>query len=272
MITHAKPANSVHHAPSQNPKRVRNADCGIVQNSAIRIPHSSLNMNIAIIPAAGTGKRLGSEIPKQFLPIAGVPIIFHTINRFSKCKDVDVIIVALAEDEIPTFGDQTSNYQINKTLHLVPGGKERSDSIKNALNACAALNPDIVVVHDAVRPFVTVDQISAVIARAKETGAAILALPSTDTLKEVTAGFITKTLDRKTIFRAQTPQAFRYELLLKANEQARADNIPSEMMTDDSLLVERLGVPIAIVEGSANNIKITTLDDMKLAGKLITYF
>ena len=229
-------------------------------------------MNVAIIPAAGPGKRLGSEIPKQFLPLAGVPIIFHTINRFSKCKDIDVIIVALAEDEIPGFGDQTSNYPIPKTMHLVPGGKERSDSIKNALQACAALNPEIVVVHDAVRPFVTAAQISAVIARAKETGAAILALPSVDTLKEVSDGFITKTLDRKTIFRAQTPQAFRYELLLNANEQARADNISSELITDDSLLVERLGFAIAIVEGSTNNIKITTPEDMKLAGKLITYF
>ena len=128
------------------------------------------------------------------------------------------------------------------------------------------------VVHDAVRPFVTAAQISAVIARAKETGAAILALPSVDTLKEVSDGFITKTLDRKTIFRAQTPQAFRYELLLNANEQARADNISSELITDDSLLVERLGFAIAIVEGSTNNIKITTPEDMKLAGKLITYF
>ena len=134
--------------------------------SALRVPHSALFMNVAIIPAAGSGKRLGSEIPKQFLPLAGVPIIFHTMNRFSQCKDIDVIIVALAEDEIPSFGDQSSNFQIHKTLHLVPGGKERSDSIKNALNACAALNPDIVVVHDAVRPFVTVAQISAVIARA----------------------------------------------------------------------------------------------------------
>jgi 2-C-methyl-D-erythritol 4-phosphate cytidylyltransferase len=221
-------------------------------------------MNVVIIPAAGTGKRLGSEIPKQFLPLAGVPIIFHTINRFSQCKDIDAIIVALAEDEIPSFGD--------KTLHLVPGGKERSDSIKNALQACAALNPEIVVVHDAVRPFVTAAQISAVIARAKTTGAAILALPSTDTLKEVKDGFITKTLDRKTIFRAQTPQAFRYELLLQANEQACTDNIASELMTDDSLLIERLGVPIAIVEGTANNIKITTPEDLRLAGKLITYF
>ena len=229
-------------------------------------------MNVAIIPAAGTGKRLGSEIPKQFLPLAGVPIIFHTLNRFSQCKDIDVIIVALAENEISSFGNQTANYPINKTLHLVPGGKERSDSIKNALNACAGLNPDIVIVHDAVRPFVTAAQISAVITRAKETGAAILALPSTDTLKEVNDGFITKTLDRKTIFRAQTPQAFRYDLLLRANEQARADKVPSEFMTDDSLLVERLGVAIAIVEGSANNIKITTPEDLKLAGKLIAYF
>ena len=245
----------------------------LLQNSSlITFISSLLIMNVAIIPAAGSGKRLGSEIPKQFLPLAGVPIIFHTINRFSQCKDIDVIIVALAEEEIPSFGDQTSNFQINKTLHLVPGGKERSDSIKNALNACAALNPDIVVVHDAVRPFVSIAQISAVIARAKETGAAILALPSTDTLKEVNVGFITKTLDRKTIFRAQTPQAFRYELLLRANEQARMDNVPSEFMTDDSLLIERLGIPIAIVEGSANNIKITTPEDLKLAGKLITYF
>jgi 2-C-methyl-D-erythritol 4-phosphate cytidylyltransferase len=154
----------------------------------------------------------------------------------------------------------------------VPGGKERSDSILNALEAIAGLAPEIVVVHDAVRPFISTADITAVIQRAKEVGAAILAIPAVDTIKEVENGLITRTLDRRKIYRAQTPQAFRYDLLLQANQAARAANVPSELMTDDSLLVERLGAPIAIVEGAPDNIKITTPEDFKLAEKMISSF
>ena len=229
-------------------------------------------MNVAIIPAAGVGTRLGGQIPKQYLPLAGIPIIFHTLLRFETCPEIDAIAVALSVSEIVEFGGAISEREFRKPFHLVPGGKERGDSIFNALEAIAGLAPEIVVVHDAVRPFVTTAQISAVIKRAQEVGAAILALPVTDTIKEVEDGLITHTHDRRKIYRAQTPQAFRYELLLRANQSARAAHFPSEFMTDDALLVEKLGEPVAIVEGSVDNLKITTPEDFKLAEKLMSNF
>lgn len=229
-------------------------------------------MNVAIIPAAGSGTRLGGNLPKQFLPLAGIPIIFHTLLRFEICQDIDVIAIALPVSDIVEMGDAISERAFHKPFHLVPGGKERSDSILNALEAVEGLNPEIVVVHDAVRPFISTSDITSVINRAKDVGAAVMAIPTVDTIKEVENGLITRTLDRRKIYRAQTPQAFRYDLLLKANLAARDDRVPSELLTDDSLLVERIGAPIAIVEGSPDNIKITTQEDFKLAEKMITSF
>ncbi len=225
-------------------------------------------MNVAIIPAAGCGLRLGGQIPKQFLEIAGAPILAHTISRFVECDDIAAIAVALPADRIDEFRARNRGARSIKPIFYVNGGNERSDSIRNALEAVAELNPEIVAVHDAVRPFVTPAQISAVIAKAKEIGAAILALPATDTIKEVENGLIQRTIDRRRIWRAQTPQAFRYELLMQANQEARAAGLPSALTTDDSLLVERLGATVAVVEGSPNNIKITTPEDLILAENL----
>ncbi len=225
-------------------------------------------MNVAIIPAAGSGSRLGGQIPKQFLEIAGAPILAHTISRFIECDDIGAIAVALPADRFDEFRARNRGARSIKPIFYVNGGTERSDSILNALEAVAELNPEIVAVHDAVRPFVTTAQISAVITKAKEAGAAILALPATDTIKEVEHGLIVRTIDRRRIWRAQTPQAFRYELLMQANQEARAAGLPSALTTDDSLLVERLGVPVAVVEGSHNNIKITTPEDLILAENL----
>lgn len=225
-------------------------------------------MNVAIIPAAGSGSRLGGQIPKQFLELAGAPILAHTISRFVDCDDIGAIAVSLPADKLDEFRARNRGARVIKPIFYVPGGAERSDSILNALEAVAELQPEIVAVHDAVRPFVTPAQISAVIAKAKEVGAAILALPATDTIKEVENGLIQRTIDRRRIWRAQTPQAFRYELLMQANTEARAANLPSALTTDDSLLVERLGVPVAVVEGSPNNIKITTPEDLLIAEKL----
>lgn len=228
-------------------------------------PNLQLPMNVAIIPAAGSGSRLGGQIPKQFLEIAGAPILAHTISRFVACEDITAIAVALPADRLEEF---RARNQLPKPIFYVNGGAERSDSILNALEAVAELKPEIVAVHDAVRPFVRPAQISAVIAKAKEIGAAILALPSTDTIKEVENRLIRQTIDRRRIWRAQTPQAFRYELLMEANRRACEERLPSAVTTDDSLLVERLGVPVAVVEGSPNNIKITTPEDLILAEKL----
>jgi 2-C-methyl-D-erythritol 4-phosphate cytidylyltransferase len=225
-------------------------------------------MNIAIIPAAGSGTRLGGQTPKQFIELAGAPIIIHTLRRCEACAEIDALAVALPAGESEPFRALASAHGLRKPLRLVSGGRERSDSILHALDAIADLQPDIVAVHDAVRPLVTPAQISAVIARAREVGAAILALPATDTVKEVADGLIQRTLERRRIYRAQTPQAFRYELLRRANLEARAAGLPAEAMTDDALLVERLGLPVAIIEGSARNLKITTPEDLLLAEKL----
>ncbi|MBL8186856.1 MAG: 2-C-methyl-D-erythritol 4-phosphate cytidylyltransferase [Acidobacteria bacterium] len=229
-------------------------------------------MNIAIIPAAGSGSRLGGQIPKQFLEVAGAPILAHTINRFVECDAIGAIAVALPADRLDEFRARQRGAHVVKPIYYVPGGTERSDSILNALEAVAELRPEIVAVHDAVRPFVTSAQISAVIAKASEIGAAILALPATDTIKEVENGLIERTIDRRRIWRAQTPQAFRYDLLMRANQEARAAGLPSALTTDDALLVERLGAPVAVVEGSPNNIKITTPEDLILAETLFEQF
>ncbi len=225
-------------------------------------------MNIAIIPAAGSGSRLGGQIPKQFLEISGAPILLHTMQRFIECEEIGAIAVALPADRLDEFRVRHRGAKVVKPIFYVNGGAERSDSILNALEAVADLNPEIVAVHDAVRPFVTAAQISTVIAKATEIGAAILALPATDTIKEVEDCLIRRTLDRRRIWRAQTPQAFRYELLMRANKEARAAGLPSALTTDDSLLVERLGLAVAVVEGSPNNLKITTPEDLLLAEKL----
>jgi 2-C-methyl-D-erythritol 4-phosphate cytidylyltransferase len=226
-------------------------------------------MNIAIIPAAGSGSRFGGQIPKQFVEIAGAPVIVHTLRRFDECDEIGAIIIALRPEEIERFELSLPAHGIRKPVLLVGGGAERGDSILNALEAAKEFRPEIVAVHDAVRPFVTPERISAVIARAREIGAAILALPATDTIKEVENGLIRRTIDRRVIWRAQTPQAFRYDLLLRANEEARAAGLPSATVTDDAFLVERLGLAVAVVEGSPNNIKITTPEDLILAEKLL---
>jgi 2-C-methyl-D-erythritol 4-phosphate cytidylyltransferase/2-C-methyl-D-erythritol 2,4-cyclodiphosphate synthase len=225
-------------------------------------------MNIAIIPAAGSGSRLGGPIAKQFLHIAGVPILVHTLRRFDACPAIGAVVVAISDDAPKDFRRALPTYGLKKPVRLVGGGAERSDSIRNALDAAREFQPELVAVHDAVRPFVTPEQIAAVLVRAAAGGAAILALPATDTIKEVEDGLIQRTIDRRRVWRAQTPQAFRYELLLRANRAAREAGLPSAMTTDDSLLVERLGVPVAVVEGSPNNIKITTPEDLILAEKL----
>src|SRR5262245_54885677 len=143
-------------------------------------------MNIAIIPAAGSGTRFGKPTPKQFVEIAGAPIIVHTLRKFAACREIDLTVVALRQPEIEPFEQMLSAYGLRaeQEIRLVEGGAERSESVWRALEIAAAWQPELVAVHDAVRPLVTPEQISAVLARARETGAAILALPATDTIKE----------------------------------------------------------------------------------------
>jgi 2-C-methyl-D-erythritol 4-phosphate cytidylyltransferase len=223
-------------------------------------------MNIAIIAAAGTGSRMASDRPKQFLQLAGSPIIFHTLKPFELCESIQEVIVVLPAQESAAFLALAAKQGLRKLARVVPGGSTRADSVKRGLMAIRPATAEIVAVHDGVRPFVTVEEIDNTIAAAQRDGAAILATPVTDTIKLVSQGktgdAVVKTLERRDLRQALTPQCFRYELLRKAYELADV-NDPS--LTDESALVERLGHKVTIVEGSARNIKITTPRDLLIA-------
>jgi 2-C-methyl-D-erythritol 4-phosphate cytidylyltransferase len=217
-------------------------------------------MNTAIIVAAGSGTRIGSDKPKQFLEIHGRPIIVHTLERFASCDSVDEIVLVLPEADIEAFRQITESFSIKKISRIVAGGKTRAGSVRNGLSSVGEAT-EIVAVHDGARPLVTTDEISRTINGAIKTGAACLVAPVTDTIKEVAGEEIIGTIDRSRLRRALTPQAFRVEILKKAFENADL----SESITDECYLVEKLGCKITCVEGSPRNIKITHPEDLILA-------
>jgi 2-C-methyl-D-erythritol 4-phosphate cytidylyltransferase len=219
-------------------------------------------MNTAIIAAAGSGSRMASDRPKQFLLLAGTPIVVHTLRQFEECESIHEIIVVLPAEESAGFLSMVGKFGLRKLVKVVPGGSTRADSVKRGLMSIRAATADIVAVHDAVRPFVSVEEIDRTVASARETGAAILVGPAVDTIKEVNGDSVVRTLNRKQLRRALTPQCFRYDLLKRAFENIDV-NDPS--ITDESFLVEKLGERVAIVEGSAANIKITTKQDLLVA-------
>ena len=219
-------------------------------------------MNIAIIAAAGSGTRMASDRPKQFLQLAGTPVIIHTLKVFEQCESINEVILVLPAAESAGFLSLAAKFGLRKMARVVPGGVTRADSVKRGLMAIRAATAEIVAVHDGVRPFVTAEEIDATVAAAQTDGAAILVAPVTDTIKQVNDQRVVQTLDRGGLRRALTPQCFRYELLREAYEHADV-NDPS--LTDESALVEQLGRPVSIVEGSARNIKITTAEDLIIA-------
>ena len=223
-------------------------------------------MNIAIIAAAGAGTRMASDRPKQFLLLAGMPVIFHTLKPFEQCDSIHEVIVVLPAEESAGFLSLAGNYGLRKLARVVPGGATRADSVKRGLMSIRSATAEIVAVHDGVRPFVTVEEIDATIAAAKADGAAILAAPVTDTIKQVDGHRILKTLDRGGLRRALTPQCFRYDLLRQAYQAA---DVTDPSLTDESVLMEKLGIPVSIVEGSPRNIKITTAEDLAIAEVLL---
>ena len=224
-------------------------------------------MNIAIIAAAGTGSRMASgahagQQPKQFLQLAGTPIIFHTLKPFELCDSIQEVIVVLPPEASATFLAQAGRYGLRKLTRVLPGGVTRADSVKRGLMAIRSTTAEIVAVHDGVRPFVTVEEIEETVDTAWRDGAAILATPVTDTIKVVDGEAVVETLARQNLRQALTPQCFRYELLRQAYDTADV-NDPS--LTDESALVERLGHKVTIVAGSPRNIKITTPRDLLIA-------
>ena len=217
-------------------------------------------MNIAIIVAAGMGTRFGGARPKQFLEIAEKPLLIHTLEKFENCAAIDEIIVVLAAGEIADFQAFGEKFNLTKLKKIVAGGRTRAESVFHGLQAIDE-PADIVAVHDGARPFVSCEEITATVEKAKETGAACLTTLVTDTIKEISDGKIVQTIDRAKLRRALTPQAFRCEILQKAFANADLN----EAATDECYLVEKLGYEIAVVEGSAKNIKITTREDWELA-------
>ena len=214
----------------------------------------------AIIVAAGSGSRFNSETPKQFLEIMGKPIVVHAIERFDAAPSVDAIVLVLGKDHVAKFDLS----HLKKVTAIVAGGDSRSRSVLNGFDAVPS-NTEIVAVHDGARPLVTVDEIERTIAKAKQTGAACLVAPVTDTIKSIQGDEIAATLDRSQMRRALTPQVFKIEALRKAFEDVELDN----NVTDECYLVKKLGYPISIVEGSSRNIKITHEEDLLLAEALM---
>ncbi len=218
----------------------------------------------AIIVAAGNSVRMGGKARKQYLDLDGIPILARTIMAFNACSEIDQIHIVIPESDI-RFCKQNilSCIRMQKPVMMVAGGKERQHSVYNGLLAIKD-KTSLVVIHDGVRPFISSQDISVCIEGAKQFGACIMGVPVQETLKKSIPEeyYIEKTIDRKGVWLAQTPQAFSYELIVNAHRAAIKDGF---IGTDDALLLERIGRPVRIVKGNKFNIKITTPDDLLFA-------
>jgi len=218
---------------------------------------------VAIIPAAGEGKRAKTGLRKQFLPLNGKPVLAHTLAKFEEVDAIDGVIVVVPKGLIRYCKEQiVERYGFSKVFKVVVGGKTRQDSVRNGIHAIPN-ECSIVAVHDGVRPLVSEGHIRESIEYAKRYGGAIVAVKARETLKVASDDLrVIKTLDREGIWLAQTPQVFRYQIIRDAYNLAYQHNFYG---TDEAALVERLGIQIKIVEGSYRNIKITTREDIEIA-------
>lgn len=222
-------------------------------------------MVTAIIAAAGSGRRMGRDINKVFIPLAGRPTLEYSIRTLESCSSITNLIVIAAPGEEQDV-EQILLETINKPWKVVPGGSERQYSVANALKAVTG-DTEVVVIHDGARPLVTPESIEEAIAAAFEFDAAIVAVPVKDTMKIVDdAEFVAGTLDRSTIWSIQTPQAFRTSVLKEAYKRAEQDGI---LATDDAALVENMGLKVKVVRGSYQNLKVTTPEDLIMAQALL---
>jgi len=222
----------------------------------------------AIVPAAGLGTRMGAEMPKQFLELDGMPLIIFTLKRLAACPTITDFFVATRAEDVVSLQDKVARSGLGRPARVVHGGDTRQQSVANAL---AQVDPstEVVLVHDAVRPFVTREQIERVIGEARARGAAILGIPAIDTVKEVKraslpedVALISATIPRERIVLAQTPQVFSYALLRDAFRKAQDDDVSA---SDEAAVVERFGHEVFVVLGSERNLKITRPSDMDLA-------
>ena len=219
-----------------------------------------------ILPAAGLGTRMAGPQPKQFLALDGVPILIHSLRAFASVQRVTAIYVAVRTTEIERVEAQIAEYGFTSKVRVVAGGDTRQESVSHALAALPAQPDDIVLVHDAVRPLIDAATIDRTIDAVAQSGAAIVGMPAVDTIKQVErtahGALITSTIPREYVVLAQTPQGFRYSLLQRAFAESAADGFVG---TDEASLVERAGIPVAVVHGSQVNLKITQAGDLELA-------
>ncbi len=227
-------------------------------------------MASAVIVAAGKGTRMNSPVAKQYLEIGGLPVFVRTLGAFARHPRVSEIQLVVPPGDVsfckamilPEFSQKAD-------IRITEGGKRRQDSVYRGLTVLESVE-NIVLIHDGVRPFVTRELISACIDGAAETGACIAAVPVSDTLKQSDfCNLVAGTVSRERIWLAQTPQGFSYHLIKDAYERAFAEGFSC---TDDSSLVERIGIPVRIIEGSRLNIKITTAGDLEIAERLLELF
>lgn len=221
----------------------------------------------ALIVAAGASRRLGGAVPKQFREICGRPLLSWTIERFEKAASVDRIVVVVPEEHLLYASEKVVDaFGFRKVTTIVPGGESRRESVLKGLERLP-ISTGLVAIHDGARPFVAPEDIDRVVALAATEKAAILAVRATDTVKRAEQGYIFATLDRESLFLAQTPQVFGYDLIIAAHREVAkdADGADELGFTDDASLIERRGFKVRIVEPSYPNLKITTADDLKMA-------
>ncbi|MCA1321936.1 2-C-methyl-D-erythritol 4-phosphate cytidylyltransferase [Bacillus tianshenii] len=218
-----------------------------------------------MVLAAGQGKRMKAGKNKQFIELEGKPVIIHTLTVFENDPMCEEIKLVINEKEVPLFESLLESYGISKVSEMVPGGKERQDSVYNGLLRME--NAEIVLVHDGARPFIRQEVIRRLVEKAKQDGAAIVGVPVKDTIKKVNPDLlIEETVERAALWMIQTPQAFQYSILQKAHLQAKEEQY---MGTDESSLVERIGMPVHMVEGDYENIKLTTPEDLIVAEAIL---
>jgi 2-C-methyl-D-erythritol 4-phosphate cytidylyltransferase len=228
----------------------------------------SMSSIVAILPAAGLGTRMGADSPKQFRLLDGVPVVVFTLRRLAVCPQISRFLIATREDEIEPLNQRIAAERLSRPFRVLPGGDTRQESVAKAL-AEVPQDAELILVHDAVRPLVTREQVERVIEEARRCRAAILGIPAMDTVKEVKraslpedVALITATIPRERIVLAQTPQVFEAALLREAFARAAADGFTA---SDEAALVERLGQNVHVVLGSERNLKITKPGDLEIA-------
>jgi len=229
----------------------------------------NVHKTVAIIPAGGAGRRMGGNTPKQYLLLDGVPLLVHTLRTFHHAPSVDSVILVVPEEDIAEVKNHiVEKYFFTKVKDVVSGGRERQDSVENALKLVND-SDEIVVIHDGVRPLVTVRLIEDAIARAKELGAVAAGVRVRDTVKRVDkSGRVGETVARDSLWLTQTPQVFRKNVILDAYRRAREEGFYG---TDDASLVERAGIPVWMVPGAMENIKVTTREDLSFCEMILKH-